>query len=358
MKLAELARTIGARLLGDGEAEVVRIRAVDEASSGDLAFVSAASERRAAFTTSATAVLVGEEFGADHAHELPCAVLVSDRASRALVRAIDALYPSPARASGVDARAVVDDRASLGPAVSVGPLAVVGRATLGARVVVGPLACVSDDVVVGEDSIVGAGAVLLSGVRVGARVVIGPGTVLGDEGFVYAPGEVGDARNVAVRHIAGVQIHDDVEIGANACVDRGLVRDTRVGRGARIDNLAQIGHDVDVGEDAVIVAQVGVAGHARIGARAVLAGQVGVAERRVVGADARIGGQSGVTRDVPPGAAVSGMPAIPHVQWLRAMSSLKNLAELERRVRSLEQRLARAEPSPDDADPDTGDDGC
>jgi UDP-3-O-[3-hydroxymyristoyl] glucosamine N-acyltransferase len=337
VKLGELAPLIGAGLLGDGELEVTRVRAADEAGDGDLAFASAAHERRDAFSTRATAVLVDEDFAAEHAHELPCAVLVGSPASRALSRAIEVLHPPLPKKTGIDARAVLDPHARVGAHVYVGPLAVVGAAVIGAGASIGPLAVVSDGVEIGEGASIGPGAVLLAGTRVGARVVVGPGAILGDEGFVYAPE---GAANVPVRHVAGVVVEDDAEVGANACIDAGGLRDTRVGRGTKVDNLVQIAHDVVVGENAVIVAQVGVAGDARIGDRAVLAGQVGVGDRKSVGRGARVGGQSGVTRDVPEGAAVSGTPAIPHATWLKAMVHLKHLDELEKRVRVLEAALA------------------
>jgi UDP-3-O-[3-hydroxymyristoyl] glucosamine N-acyltransferase len=333
--LDTLAKAIGARLLGDGAVDVTRVRAADEAREGDLAFAAAPRERRAAFTTRASALLVEEDFAADHAHQLPCAVLAASPAARALVRCVELLHPAPAHRPGVAEHAVVDPRARLGSACSIGPLAVVGRATVGARVRIGALVFIDDGVTLGDDCVIEPGAVLMAGVTLGARVRVGPGTVIGDEGFVYAP----DARhNVRMRHVASVVVGDDVDIGANACIDRGALRDTRIGRGTKVDNLAQVAHDVVIGEDAIVVAQVGIAGDARIGDGAVLAGQSGVNPRVVIGPRARIGGQAGATHDVAAGAAVSGTPAFPHLQWLKAMARLKNLDALERRVRALEAR--------------------
>lgn len=341
MRLAELARAIGARLLGDGDLEVTRVRAVGDAGAGDLAFAAAADELRAAPTTRASALLAPETFAAERAHQLPCAVLAAEHPARALAAAIEALYPTPAVPRGVDPRAVVHAGALLGRDVAVGPGAVVGRAVLGDGVVVGPLAYVADQVQVGARTRIGPGALLLEGVRVGADALIGPGAVLGDEGFVFVPfDDDGRRDNVPVRHVGGVVLEDGVAVGANSCIDRGALRDTHVGARTRIDNLVQLGHDVQVGADAVLVAQVGVAGWSTIGEAAVLAGQAGVKERRRVGAGARVGGQAGVVHDVPDGAAVAGTPTMPHVAWLKAMARLKGLDALERRVRVLETRLA------------------
>lgn len=339
MKLAALAHALGARLLGDGDLEVTRVRDVFDAGEGDLGFAATPDELRACLDTRATALLVPESFAAERAHELPCAVLCAEPVSRALGRAIDALYPAPPLPRGVDPRAVVHAGARLGRDVAIGPGAVVGRATLGDGVIVGPLSFIADDVVIGPRTQVGPGALLLAGVRVGADALIGPGAVLGDEGFVFAPEDQGGRKeNVPVRHVGGVLVEDGACIGANSCVDRGALRDTRVGAHTRIDNLVQVGHDVQVGADAVLVAQVGIAGWSTVGDGAVLAGQAGVKERTRVGAGARVGGQAGVVQDVADGAAVAGTPAIPHVAWLKAMARLKGLDALERRVRALEAR--------------------
>lgn len=342
MKLAELARVVGGRLLGDGDLEVTRVRAVQDAGAGDLGFADAPTELRAASSTSATALLLPEAFAAEHAHELPCAVVAAAHPARALAGVIDALYPAPPAPRGVDPRAVVHAGARLGRDVAIGPGAVVGNAVLGDGVHIGALAYVADGVCIGARARIGPGAMVLDGVRVGAEVLVGPGAVVGDEGFVFAPDDDdGKRANLPVRHVGGVVIDDGAALGANACVDRGLLRDTRVGARARIDNLVQVGHDVDVGDDVVLVAQVGLAGFATIGPGAILAGQSGVKERRRVGARARVGGQAGVVHDVPDGAAVAGTPTMPHLTWLRAMARLKDLDALERRVRALEARLPR-----------------
>lgn len=340
MRLDALALQIGARLLGDGDLVVARVRSVFDAGPGDLGFAAAPDELRAVAGAGATALLVPESWAAEHAHELDCATLCAEPVSRALGRAIDALHPAPPAPRGVDPRAVVHAGARLGRDVAIGPGAVVGRALLGDGVIVGPLAFIGDEVELGPGAQVGPGAIVLSGVRVGAGAQVGPGAVLGDEGFVFAPEDQADRReNVPVRHVGGVVIEEGVCIGANTCVDRGALRDTRVGAHTRVDNLVQVGHDVIVGPDAVLVAQVGIAGWATVGEGAVLAGQSGVKERTEVGRGARVGGQAGVVHDVPAGAAVAGTPAIPHLTWLKAMARLRHLDALERRVRVLEARL-------------------
>ena len=333
MKLGDLARRVDAKLVGDPDVDVVAVRAVDEAGPGEIAFASHPKDLRRAAKTRGSALLVPVAFAAERAHEMPCAVLGAANPALALQRAVDVLHPQLDRPARVDPRAAVDPAAKVEPRVAIGAFAVVGRAFVGQGAVVGPLAHVGDGCVIGADARIGPGAIVLDGVEIGPRCVVGPGAVVGGTGFVYAPD---GGKNVRVRHVGGASLEADVDIGANASVDAGLLRTTRVGRGTKVDALVQIGHDVSVGEDAVVVAHGAIGGHARIGDRAVLAGRVAVKDHVSIGDDARIGGGSGVTRDVGDGGAATGYPAIPHARWLKAMALVARLDELEARVRALE----------------------
>jgi UDP-3-O-[3-hydroxymyristoyl] glucosamine N-acyltransferase len=319
MRLDALAAALDVRLIGDGAVEVRAVRRVDEAGPDDLGFVAHARDRRAARSCRAAAVLLDVAFAADHADELPCAVLAADEPGRALGQALLLLHPLPVVAPAVHPRAVVHPSARLGEGVDVAAGVVIEA-----------------EVVVGDGCVLHPHVVLRRGVRLGARVVVGPGSVIGDDGFVTVATGPG---NAVVPHVGGVVIGDDVAIGAQVCIDRGLLSDTRVGAGCRIDNLVQIAHDVVLGRDVVVVAQVGIAGFARIGDGAVLAGQAGVNPHVHVAARVRVGGQAGVTQDiVDEGAAVAGTPAVAHLTWLRAMARLPQLDGLARRVLRLEHR--------------------
>jgi UDP-3-O-[3-hydroxymyristoyl] glucosamine N-acyltransferase len=328
MRLGDLALALHARLLGDGDLVVDRIRRAEDAGPGELGVILHARDRRAAFSTTASALLVDVDFAADHADAIPCPLLAVVAMGPALAQALSLFRPHRALLPGIHPTAVVDS-----------------SARLGADVVVGAGVVVEEDVVVGNGCILHPRVVLRRGVRLGARVSVGPGSVLGDDGFVTAA--LG-AHNDPMPHAGGVVVGDDVDIGANVCIDRGLLSDTRVGHRCRIDNLVQVAHDVVMGDDVIVVAQTGIAGFVRIGAGAVLAGQVGVQPHVQIAAGVRVGGQAGVTHDIAEeGAAVAGTPAIPHLTWLKAVARLSTLDALARRVRRLERTAQRTStPSP------------
>jgi len=314
MKLGALATLCDARLLGDGDVDVTHVAAVADASAGAVAFIGHAHDRQAAHTTGASAVIADVDFAAEHAHELPCAVLVADAPSRALRLAIAALHPRPAPTGRHESAVVASD------------------AVVAADVVIAAGCVLEGGVVVGSGCVLDPGVILRRGVRLGARVRIGPGSVLGDDGFVF------DDDGAPIPGVAGVVVGDDCWIGANVCIDRGLLRDTRLGARCRIDNLVQIGHDVVLGDDVVVVAQTGIAGHVTVGDGCTLAGQSGVNPHVRIAAGVRVGGQAGVTHDVvDAGAVLSGTPAFAHHAWLKAMARLKRLDDVERRLRALER---------------------
>ncbi|MBI3638116.1 MAG: UDP-3-O-(3-hydroxymyristoyl)glucosamine N-acyltransferase, partial [Candidatus Rokubacteria bacterium] len=259
----------------------------------------------------------------------------------ALAQLLAMFHPARLVAPGIHARAVVAAEATVDPTASVAALAVVeAGARVGARVRIAPGAYVGPGVIIGDDSVLHPDVVVCEGCRVGRRVVLHPGVVLGADGFGYIFGASGHRK---IPQVGGVVIEDDVEIGANTTVDRAMLGDTVVRRGTKIDNLVQVAHNVDIGEDCILAAQVGIAGTSRVGKNAILLGQVGVGDHVTIGDGAVLAAQSGTTHDVPAGAKMSGSWARPMAQTRRIWLLEADLPELVRRVRDLEKRLAALE---------------
>ena len=237
---------------------------------------------------------------------------------------------------------MIDPSARVHESAYVGACAVVGRdAEIGARAEIHANATLYDGVKVGEDSIIHSGVALREGTTVGARVTIHNNAVVGSDGFGYAKDEEG--RWLKIPQTGRVVVEDDVEIGAGATIDCASVGETRIRRGAKIDNLVQIGHSCTVGEDSLLCAQVGLAGSSHVGRRVILAGQAGVAGHLTVGDDAVITAKSATSHNVPAGKVISGIPAFDNRDWLRSTAAFRRLGDMQRTVRRLEERLAALE---------------
>ncbi|HEV8232386.1 MAG TPA: UDP-3-O-(3-hydroxymyristoyl)glucosamine N-acyltransferase [Thermoanaerobaculia bacterium] len=334
--LAELAAAVGGRVVGDPKLRLFGVRSLDDAGPRDLSFVVGDRRVAAARATRAGALLaVSEEAAAGRA------AVVVDSPVLALARWLELRSPKPRHPSGVARGARVHASARIGKGSSVAAGATVAAdARIGDRARISEGAYVGEGAEIGDDCVLHPNVVVRERCVVGSRCVLHAGVVVGSDGFGY----VWDGKaHRKIPQVGIVRIGDDVEIGANSTIDRAMLGETRIGRGTKIDNLVQIGHNVVVGEDAVLCGQVGIAGSARIEDRATLAGQVGVNDHVTVGKGAIATGQAGVTGSVPPGAVVSGMPAAPHRDFLRRSALVARLPELVRRLEEIERRLADIE---------------
>lgn len=336
--LSALAQSLGARLIGDGE--LVVDGAADPLSAGARHITYLHTPKRWAQlrTTAAACVITDERTAANRADELPCAVMFTDDKEDLWRRALDALFVDAPVRPGVHPTAVIDARTTVPDTVRIDAFCVVGQAQLGQNVHLKSHVVLDDGVVVGDRTVIGAHCVLVGGACVGADVILQPGVVIGGDGFGYAPS--GD-KNLKVRQVGGMVVGDDVEVGANAAIDRGQLRDTVVGKGTKIGALVQVGHGVQLGDNAVVVAGGGLGGDVDIGHGAVLAGQVGVAPYLRIGDRARVGAKSGVTRDIRAEEAKSGIPAVAHRAWLKTSAHLPHLDELVRTVRRQQEEIER-----------------
>ena len=348
LSVEELARSIGAELRGGGPGHAARITGVaplETAGPSQIAFYANPRYRKELQATRAAAVIVSDgDAGQVPAH---AACLVCAQPYVAFAKASALFHRELAAASGIQAGALVDASAEVHPSAAIAPGAYVGPgARIGARTVLHAGAHVLDGARVGEDCTLWSGAVVRERCVLGDRVVLQPNAVVGSDGFGFAFDLEGDGNGPKHRKVpqAGIaRIEDDVELGACTCVDRATLGETVVGRGTKIDNLVQIGHNVQVGPLCLIVAQVGISGSTEIGQGAILAGQAGIVGHLRIGDGARVGAQAGVAQDVADGETVTGYPALPHREWLRMSVALPRVPELLREVRRLQQRVEQLE---------------
>jgi UDP-3-O-[3-hydroxymyristoyl] glucosamine N-acyltransferase len=332
--LGELAEALQARLEGDPSRVVTGVAPLESAGPDEISFLTDSRYHDAARASRAGAFLVPPDVA-----DLPGPMLRCPAPQQALIALVGLFHPPAPPPAGVDPSAVVAAGARVDPAAAVGPLCVVeAGAVLAAGVRLHALVHVGAGVEIGEGSVVYPHVSLRDGVRVGRRVVIHAGAVLGADGFGFA---FDGSAHRKIPQVGGVLIEDDVEIGANTTIDRGTFGDTVVRRGTKIDNLVQVGHNVEVGEHSLLVAQVGVSGSSRLGRGVVLGGQVGVADHVTLGDGVMAAAQSGIPSDVEAGSRVFGTPARPMVQAKRIAVAQGRLPELLQRVRALEQRLER-----------------
>ena len=327
MKLGDLATRLGGDLDGaDPELVVSGVAGLEEAGPRELSFLSNRRYAGLFKATRAGAVLVSRQEPSQGKAVVRC-----DDPYLAFARALGLFHPRPAVVAGVHPQAVVLGEAS---GAQVMPFAFVGEgASVGAGTVVQPFVYVGRGARVGRDCTLMAGSVVMDGCVVGDRVVLNPGAVVGGEGFGFVPPRQG---LVKIPQTGRAVVHDDVELGANSCVDRAAMGDTVVGQGTKADNLVQVGHAAEVGPHNVMVAYAGVAGSTRTGTGVTLAARATVLGHLDVGDGVTVGAVSMVTNDVPAGEKRSGIPAIDHRDWLRVATLLKDLPELFRRVRKLE----------------------
>jgi UDP-3-O-[3-hydroxymyristoyl] glucosamine N-acyltransferase len=319
--LAAVAAAAGGTAPESGGLLLTGVAPLHAAGPGEVSFLDNRRYAAALEKTSAGAVIVHPDMLARVPAGTAPIVTAEPYAGWARVAAL--FHPAPPARPGVHPTALVADGASVDPSAEVGPFAVVeAGAEVGARCRIGPHAAVGEGVVLGPDCRVGAHASLSHAV-LGARVHVHPGARVGQEGFGFAPAASGF---LSVPHLGRVVLGDDVEVGANATIDRGSTGDTAIGAGSRLDNLVQIGHNVRLGRCCVVVAQVGIAGSAALGDFVQVGGQAGVAGHLRVGDGARIGAQAGVMSDVPPGAEVVGSPAQPRREVFRQIAVLRRMA--------------------------------
>jgi UDP-3-O-[3-hydroxymyristoyl] glucosamine N-acyltransferase len=340
---AEIAKALDGEVIGDGSLKLTGFAPATTARPGDLTFAENETFFQKAEQSAACAILIDGPFTSAHK-----ALIRVANARIAFARVLPLFFPEPAFVPGLDPTAVAAASAQIDPTAHIGPHCVVGE-----KVKIGPGVVLQGGNHIGHHCIIGAhsrlfpNVVLYDQTQIGQHVRIHAGAVIGADGFGYV---FDSGLHRKVPQVGHVIVQDDVEIGANVTIDRGALGPTLIGKGTKIDNLVQIGHNVSIGEHCLVVAQVGVAGSTKIGHYTTLAGQAGITGHLKIGNKVIIAAQSGVIHDVPDGAKWLGSPAQPDRQAKRQMIALQRLPELMRRVSELEKRVGKPPPPPKPGD--------
>ena len=336
MKLDELAAATDSTISqGSGDLEITSAAGLDIAQAGDVTFLANPKYTPQIKETRASAIFLNEnvEIGRDD-----IAILRAKDAYVAYTLALRLFFPTPPIVPGIHPSAVVDETASIAENVEIQANVVVGKnCVVESGVKIYPNVTLYDNSRVGKNSILHSGVSVRESCEIGERCIVHNNSTIGSDGFGYAKTE--DKRWLKIPQTGRVVLEDDVEIGANTAIDVASVGETRIKRGAKIDNLVQIGHSCTVDEDALICSQTGLAGSSHIGKRVILTGQVGIAGHLKVGDDAVITAKSATSHDVEPGKVMSGVPAFETKDWLRSTAAFRRLGSMAGRLRALEKRV-------------------
>lgn len=335
MKLSALADALGLTLKGEDK-DIDGLGTLESAGPTQVSFLANPKYAGMLAETKAAAVIVD----AKNAEQVETALIAEDP-YLAFAGALQIFSKPQGAEKGVSEKAFIDPTAEVHPSVVVYPFVFIGpRAQIGENVRIFPGCYVGEDCIVGKDSTLYPNVVLMAETEVGERCMLHPGVVLGGDGFGFAPTPIGVQK---IPQLGIAKIGDDVEIGANTTIDRAALNKTEVGKGTKIDNMVMLGHNVTMGENCLIVSQVGISGSTKVGDRVTMAGQVGVAGHLKIGNDVTLGPKSGVLKDIPDGKTMGGAPAMDGPVFMRWVALQPKLPELNKRVRELEKKLEQLE---------------
>ncbi|MGC2236492.1 MAG: UDP-3-O-(3-hydroxymyristoyl)glucosamine N-acyltransferase [Pyrinomonadaceae bacterium] len=340
MKLSELAeKTFSIIEQGDADLEITSAAGLDIADAGDVTFLANPKYTPQIRETSASAIFLNENVSLERED---IAVLRAKDAYLAYTRALRLFFPEPEITASIHPKAVIHETAKIAENVEISANSVVGaNCEIESGVKIFPNATIYDGVKIGKNTVIHSGVSVRENCEIGANCIVHNNSTVGSDGFGYAKDE--EKRWLKIPQVGRVVLEDDVEIGANTAIDCASVGETRIKRGAKIDNLVQIGHSCTIEEDALICSQTGLAGSSVIGKRVILAGQVGIAGHLKVGDDVVITAKSATSHDVEDGKIISGVPAFENRDWLRSIAAFRRLGEMARTVRELEKKIRELE---------------
>jgi UDP-3-O-[3-hydroxymyristoyl] glucosamine N-acyltransferase len=338
--LASIADIVKGKIAGDGTQKIRGAASFEDAKGDEITFAGQSKFLKNIDATDAGAILVPQNFQASGKN-----IVQVDNPQIAFIKILNLFHPDLRPDSGISRDAYIGRAFLCGKDISIAPFSVIGdNVTFGHRVVLHPNVVIGNNVIIGNDVKIFPNVTILERCIIGNRVTIHAGSVIGSDGFGFAPE---DKKYVKIPHTGIVQIDNDVEIGAGNTIDRATFGKTWIQSGVKTDNLVHIAHNVTVGENSLLVGQVGISGSVKIGKNAILAGQAGIAGHLSIGNNAIVGPQAGVAKSVPDGETVSGTSAMPHRLWLRVQRILPKLPELAKKLSDLDLRLSRLEEQQD-----------
>jgi len=332
LSLGEIAERVGGEVRGDPDILISNASPFETAVETDITLASDAKFLNHLEETAAGGIIVPDAYEGDAGN-----VILSGNPRVAFARATALFYPSPQPETSISDQSVMGEDVVYGDAFSLAPFVSIGsRVTIGDRVRIFPHVFIGDDVVIGDDVEIKPNVTIMERCSIGSRVIIHAGTVIGSDGFGFAPD---GAKYQKVPHVGTVVIGDDVEIGANNTIDRATFGRTWIKRGVKTDNLIQIAHNVEIGEDSIVVAQAGIAGSTTIGNHVIIAGQAAISGHLTIGDNAVVGPRSGVAKSLPTGDVVMGAPSMPAKAFMRQSSLLKRLPDMKKKIGELEKKM-------------------
>ncbi len=343
--LQELSEHVGGTVIGDPSIKIRGVMAIDDAQEGYITFISNDKYIKKINTTKASAIIVSPKLKAQNLflpQKTERNLLVCNNPYLAFAKLVQLLmHKQPAYTKGIDSSARIDKSAVIGQDVSINPYVTIGKNTrIGSRVVLYPCVYIGDDCDIGDDSVLHPNTVIYHETVIGKRVTIHSNTVIGSSGFGYAPDGQSYFR---IPQVGVTIIEDDVDIGANTTVNRAVMGETIIRKGTKIDSQVVISHNVEIGENSLIVSHVGIAGSAKIGRHVTLAGGSGVVGHVQVGDNVTVGGYSGVINDIPNNETYLGAPALPIKRMRRCYVIFEKLPELKEYIKTLEKRIKQLE---------------
>lgn len=328
-----IAGFLGGQVVGNKEAKVHTVSSIEEGKPGALTYLTNRKYEQYLYTTQASIILVDSDF--TPSEPVSATLIKVENAGACVLKLLEMYQAAKPRKTGISPRASISEQAIVGKNCYVGDFAVIEAGVrIGDNCLIYPQTYIGDGVTIGEGTTLYPGVTIYEGCKIGNRCTLHAGAVIGADGFGFAPNAQGGFDKIP--QLGNVLIEDDVEVGANTCIDRAKTDSTIIRRGVKLDNLIQIGHNVQIGENTVSSAQTGIAGTSKVGRNCFIAGQVGIADHVTIGDRVKLGSKSGIDNDVADGEVRMGYPALPGIKFHRAQAVFKNLPDLAYRVNQME----------------------